>query len=169
MVNFYNKEYVDTLKNKKKLHLLLNIGILSLMIITNVVLVIIFSGYPYGSGMKTTFLIISYVITIIFTFLAGMYYEILYLPVRNHYIKVIEVLLGKKEKLTVTVLRMNDEVLDKLSVKFKSFDVVAWSEIQNDYVERTILYDCDYEINFNANQMVEVITCGNILLGYEEK
>ena len=169
MVNFYSKEYVDKLKKKKRLHLLLIISILAIMVITNVILIIVFAGYPYGSGMKTPFLIISNLITIVFTFLAGMYFEIFFVPVRNHYLKVIDALYGKRETSTVTILRMNEDELDKLGVKFKSFDAVAWSNIQNDYVERTVLYDSDFELNFESNQMVDIVTCGNILLGYEEK
>lgn len=169
MVNFYSKQYVDNLKKKKRLHLLLIFSILAIMITINVILVIVFAGYPYGSGMRTPFMIISNVITIFFTFLTGMYFEIFFVPVKNHYAKVLDALFGKKERVTVTVLRMNEDVLDKVGVKFKSFDAVAWSDIQNDYVERTVIYDCDFEVNFVENQMVDIVTCGNILLGYEEK
>lgn len=169
MISFYTQNYVNQLKKKKKLHLLLIISIMAIMIIANVSLIIVFSGYPYGSGKRTTFMIISYIITIIFTFFAGVYFEIIYTPIKNHYAKIIEVLTGKKDESNVTILRFNDEELDKLGVKFKSFDALAWSDIQNDYVERTIIYDCDFEVNFKENQMVDIITCGNLLLSYEVK
>ncbi len=167
MVNFYTQDYMNELKKKKLLHLLAIISIMSVMIITNVILVVVFSDYPYGSGMRTTFMIITYVITIILTFFSGVYFEIVYVPIRNHYLKVFEVLVGKKDKSNVTILRFNYDEQDKLGVKFKSFDAITWSDIQNDYVERTIIYDCDFEPTFTENQMVDVITCGNVLLSYE--
>ena len=169
MVNFYTQKYLDGLKNKKKLHLLVIITIMSIMLITNVIMIINFAGYPYGSGKRVPFTVISCIITVVLTFFSGVYYEIMYVPVKNHYAKVVEVLTGKKDKSNVSILRFNNDELDKLGVKFRSFDALTWSDIQNDYVERTIIYDCDFSVNFNENQMVDVVTCGNVLLSYEVK
>ena len=76
---------------------------------------------------------------------------------------------GNKQSCDVTVLRTNEYLQDKNDVYFKSFDVLEWSELKNDYVERTLFYDCNFDLDFKENQMLNIIICGNTLLAYEVK
>ena len=135
----------------------------------NVILIVVFADKPFGSNLRNTFQTISYVLTIILTFIAGIYYEIIYAPIKKYYTKIVESLLGKREVADVTILRTYNDILDKSGVKFKTIGVLEWSETQNDYVEREINLDANFDVDFSENQMVKFLVSGNILLGYEVK
>ena len=169
MTYFYDNKFLKKIKNRKNLHFALIVSIMAIMLISNVILIVIFADKPVGSRLRNTFQTITYVITVILTFFAGLYYEIVYNPIKKYYLKIVESLIGKREIVEVTVLRISNELSDKYSVKFKSLDVLEWSNIQNDYVEREIYFDANLELPLEENQMVKLLTCGNILLGYEVK
>lgn len=169
MTCFYDNKFLKKIKNRKNLHFALIVSIMAIMLITNVILIVIFADKPVGSGLRNTFQTITYVITVILTLFAGLYYEIIYAPLKKYYFKIVESLIGKRELIEATVLRISNELSDKYSVKFKSLDVLEWSDIQNDYVEREIYFDANLELPLEVNQMVKLLTCGNILLGYEVK
>ncbi len=167
MTYFYDNNFLNNLKKKKNFHLAIIISIMAIMLVTNVILIVVFADKPFGSGLRTVYQTSTYVITVLLTFIAGLYYEIVYVPLKKYYFKVIESLMGKREIIDVTVLRVYNELLDKSAVKFKSFNVLEWSDIQNDYVEREIFFDANLELPFKENQMVKILTSGNVLLGYE--
>ena len=169
MTYIYNNNFLNKLKSKKQLHLSIVVSIFLLMIISNAILIVIYADKPVGSNLRNTFQLITYLITVILIFIAGLYYEIFYVPLKKYYLKLVECLLGKKQVSDVTVLCIYNEISDKSSVKFKRLDVLEWSEIQNDYTHREIYFDANIELEFQDNQMVKILTCGNMLLGYEVK
>ncbi|MBO5888826.1 MAG: hypothetical protein J6Q58_01650 [Clostridia bacterium] len=169
MIYFYDKDFLNKIKSKKKVHCLIIVLIMAIMLLTNVILIVSFADKPYGSNLRNAYQTASYVITIVLTFISGLYYEILYAPLKKYYYRIIETLNGKKEYSDVTVLRVYNDFSDKFGVKYKRFDALEWSDIQNDYVEREIYFDASVDINFEENQMVKLLTCGNLLLGYEVK
>ncbi len=169
MTSFYNTEYLNKLKNKKALFLGLILSIMLIMLLINAILIINYSTLPYGVGLRPTYIAISSIVTVILVFLSAFLFQIVYAPIRNYYNKILELLRGKKESNLVTVLSIEDFVSNKLGIEYKSVTVLVWSDIKNDYVETTILFDANFDIDAKVNQMVSVITCGNILLAYEVK
>ncbi len=165
----YTSEYLNKIKGQKRLNLIVVLSLIAVMLIINAVLIIVFAGMPFGSGLKPYFILASSVSTVILTFIICMYYQIIYAPIKSYYLKILEILSGKRFNDTVTVLRVNDYPSDKLGVEFTSFDVLVWSDTQNDYVERTVLVDANFKLDIVENQMVTMVTCGNILLSYEVK
>ena len=167
MTYLYNAEYLKKVRKTKNLHLFVFIAILFVYLVLNVILLIIYANQPYGSNLITYFKIATYVSSAVFIFTAGIYYFLVFSPKNKTYLTVLNVLTGKKESGDVTGLRLHEEINDIKGVYFKSFDVLEWSDIRNDYVEITINYDASYNLSVKENQMLKIIVCGNILLAYE--
>ncbi len=169
MTNFYNAEYLKKLKSKKTVVLSVVLLIMLVMLLVNVILIINYSTLPYGVGLRPTYIAISCTVTVILVFISAFLFQIMYSPIKNYYNKIVDLLRGNKQSDLVTVLNVDEFKSNKLGIEYKSLTVLVWSDAQNDYIERTILYDANFDIDVKVNQMANVITCGNVILAYEVK
>ncbi len=169
MVAFYNDEYLKKLKNKKTCLLSIVISVMVIMLLINTILIINYSTLPYGVGLRPTYIAISCAVTVVLVFLSAFLFQTLYMPIRNYYNKILSLLRGEKRTDLVNVLNIDEFKSNKLGIEYKSVTVLVWSDAKNDYVESEILFDANFDVDFNVNQMVNIITCGNTLLAYEVK
>jgi hypothetical protein len=97
------------------------------------------------------------------------YIEIVFLKYRRYYNLIIDSVTSLRTTSDVTVLRINNDLNDKNGSDFTSFDVLEWSTIKNDYVERTISVDVKANVKFNKDDMLKIVSANGVLLAYEVK
>lgn len=168
MTNFYTQNYIDkTLRQKRRcLAVYLTVAIvLSLVIISTIVLNAIF---PYNYGHRPILLAILITATVILVLFSFIYLQIVYGKVAA-YLNFLGTLLQKiSVTSTATVIRVNGQV-NSLEIDYYSIDVLEWSSVKQDYVERTIFIDAEFKnLGLEKNDIITVTTASNYMLAYKK-
>ena len=141
--------------------------VLSLIAVIDTILIVIYANEPFITKYRNVLLYSLYFINILGVFILFFYFELLYLRVHKYYNKILDCVYGQKTASTVSVLSVNFELFENSGVEFYSFDALEWSDSKNDYIERTIICDAEFNLSFIEGQMIDVVTCGSMLIGYE--
>lgn len=169
MKYLYTNELMRNLKKKRNINLTLLIFFVIFATLFETILIYKFSREPYGANNRIIYQVIMYSFTIISVFGIIFYLEIFYLKYRRYYLLIIDCVTSQRTTSEATVLRINHDLNDKNGIDFTSIDVLEWSSIKNDYVERTLSVDSKFETNLNPNDMIKIITANGVLLAYEVK
>ena len=169
MVSVYTNSMISNLKKKSLKNLTILILIVVFTIIFEGALLFLFSREPYGTPYKIYYQIVMYSFAIIAVFSIIFFIEIVYLKCRRYYVFIIDSISSQRSTSEGTVIRVNEEIYDKKGVQLKSIDLLEWSKIKNDYVERTVNVDANHNTILKPNDMITIITSNGVLLAYEIK
>ncbi len=170
MTEFYTTSYLDDIKNKKRNLLISYFAALFIVISMILAIMIIYSKQPFGTDLRTPFLIAIIVLTVIFIIYSFIFFSISYGRIKKYYNYLYNALFCKPEFAKVTVLSVYKDVREVVGVEFYTLNVLCWSNLKNDYVERNVYVDCEFGVdNFNKNDVLSVKLNANYLLGYQKE
>ncbi len=167
MTNFYTNEYLEKIKRQKNKLLTIYFIILAVCVLIEVV-VIGFNAYlPYMHEYKTLLTIILYATGVLFTVFSFLYLQITYGKVSEYYKFVSQTMIKRKTTSSVTVIRIHYQTQTN-KIDYYTIDVLEWSNTENDYVERTVLVDCEFkDLDFKVDEILTITTSSNFLTAYK--
>lgn len=170
MKELYTNGYVLNIKNKRSKQKTIYFIVLAVAVLIITGIYIYFSTEPYGANSRTPLLIalISVIfLTIVYSFL---HFDILYGRLNKYYDFLVCNVLGARETKKVTVLSVSYDTTTKDNLDFYTITVLDWSEIQNDFVERTIYIDSEIEVkDIKEGEIITIQTNSNYLLAYQKE
>ena len=122
----------------------------------------------FSTPLEIPLLIIILSIGALFTVFSVVFLTIPYGRLKKYCEILGDFLDNEKVVSEVTVLGIDKTVTVKYGVDFYRLNVLEWSTIENDYVERSILVDNEIKtLDFKVNDIVKIVTTSNMLIGYE--
>ena len=168
MVNLYSEETYLKENTRRIKYLYLYIAALILVVICETALMIYYATRPFGTPLEIPLLIIILSIGALFTVFSVVFLTIPYGRLKKYCEILGDFLDNEKVVSEVTVLGIDKTVTVKYGVDFYRLNVLEWSTIENDYVERSILVDNEIKtLDFKVNDIVKIVTTSNMLIGYE--
>ncbi len=162
----YVNKYAKKLKNYKKSYAI----IATIVAILIVGIIIYYALEPYGTKLRTPLLIALISIIILFVTYSFLHFGYTYGSVKKYYNFLVCSACGKRTLSKVTVLNVFYEPVDKNGFDCYRIVVLEWSELSNDYVERTLYIDCQVSVtDLSEGDIVSVYTNANYLLAYKKE
>ena len=123
---------------------------------------------PFGTPLEKPLLAIILTLGGLFTAFSVVYLTIPYGRIKKYCEVLCDFLDNEKAESDVTILGVDYNLTVKYGVDFYRLNVLEWSTINNDYVERNVLVDNEIKtLNFKKNDIVKIVTTSNMLIGYE--
>ena len=170
MTEFYSTSYLDNIKNKKR-NLIISYFV-ALFIVFSIILtiLIIYSNEPFGTNLRIPLLVTIILIIVLFIIYSFIFFTISYGRIKKYYNFLYYAIFSKHEIAKVTVISVYKDVREILGVDFYTINVLCWSNLENDYVERNVYVDCEFGVdNFNKNDVLTIKLNSNYLLGYQKE
>ena len=146
MTEFYSASEYLTIKNSKR-NLLIGYFIsLAVCLAIIVAIMIIYANEPYGTSLRTPFLIALIAIIVLFVTYSFVFFNIKIGRLKKYQYFVYYAIYGRTETTKATVVAVNNSITDFGGFDCRSLDVLVWSDIENDYVTRLIYYDVEKDI-----------------------
>ncbi len=169
MVEFYNEEYlykIDRQRFNLKLIYVISL-IFSIALILTLTILIAFQPYDTKFEKVSRWIIAIYLsVYIIFSFI---YLKIPYARVKYYQYFVLDCMRFAKNQEQVTIVGINNETTYKNGVDFYYLDIIEWSERENDFINRSVLVDCEIKnLDLNKGEIVTITTASNVLIAYEK-
>lgn len=170
MTELYTTDYLEKIKIKKR-NLLISYFVISCVALSIIAtIMIIYSNEPFGTSLRLPFLIALVVICVSFVFYSFVFFNISYGRIRKYYNFVYYAIFSKKDVEKVTVIANYNQVREVLGVEFYTLNVLCWSAIENDYVERNLYVDCELNVeSFSKNDVLTVSLNSNYLVAYKKE
>ena len=171
MEKFYNEELYNEL-NKSRVKLR-NIYIVLLV----VALLLVISGIvyitllPYNTTTEKVLTAIIITFAVLFSFFSFIYFSIPYARLSSYQKFIYECLHNDTVVTNVTILNVDyNDFSTKYGVDYYHLNVLEWSSVHDDYLERSILVDKEIKVlKVKEGEIIEVETSGNRLIAYEIK
>lgn len=167
MIELYSTSYYNKIKEKKRKLLTSYFIVLGLFLAVIIAIMITYANEPYGTKLRTPFLVALIVISIVFVVYSFIFFSITYGRLKKYEYYLYFTVFGKHEVIKATVIDVNNSTKDVGGVDFYSFTALVWSDIQNDYVERLIYVDCELNFDVNVNDVLTIKVNSSYLVGYE--
>lgn len=163
----YEEDYLDKIQIQRKRLLVTYIVLLSVIVVAVVLSIIYYSTRPYKWEYGTLFKTIVIVVAALFVVFSTIFLEIPFGRVNRYYKLIKDLFSNELLKSNVTFISFDDRKINKYGVDFYYINVLEWSDIENDYVERSIMVDKERKVKeFRKGEIFEVYTAGNILFKY---
>ena len=170
MRELYSKDYIQDIKHKRKIQSLIYIIVLAVAISIVVGIYLYFMTLPYGSKARTPLLIVLIVVIFLTITYSFLHFDILYGKLNRYYEYLTCNVCGLRETKKVTVLNVFYQKQTKEKLDFYTIQVLDWSSVQNDFVERTIYIDCEIKVDdIFEGDIVTIVTNSNYLLAYKKE
>ncbi len=170
MKEFYSIDYYTKFTKKKKSLLTVYFAIFALVTLLLVTIYLIYANEPYGTKLRTPFLIAIISIAVVFIAYSFVFFTITYGRLKKYCFYLYYAVFGNKETAKITVLDYCLQPKDNGGLEFYSLDVLIWSELDQDYVERTIYVDAEFLIDdIKINDIVTVVLNANYLVAYKKE
>ena len=168
MTELYTTAYYEKIKKQRKNLLNTFLVVLAVYVALIVAIMVIYANEPFGTSLQIPLLIALVVFTVAFVVYAFIFFTISYGRIKKYEYYLYFSVFGKYEILKGTVIEINNFVKDVNGVDFNSFTVLVWSDIKNDYVERLIYVDCEFSVDVNVNDVLDLKVNSSYLLGYKK-
>lgn len=170
MTELYTTDYLDKIKSKKQNLLISYFIMLGVAFAIVTIIMIIYSKEPFGTKLRLPFIIALIVICVFFVVYSFIFFNISYGRIKKYYNFVYYALFSKLDVERVTVIANYNQIREVLGVDFYTLNVLCWSSIENDYVERNLYVDCELDIeNFSKNDVLTVKLNSNYLVAYKKE
>ena len=168
MIELYSEElYIKENKRRIK-YLLVYLALLFIVIAIETALLVYFATRPFGTPLETPLLIIILSLGGVFTAFSVLYLTIPYGRLKKYCDILCDFLDNEKVTSDVTVINFDYTVTVKYGVDFYRLNLLEWSEIEDDYVERSVLVDNEIKnLDFNSGDILKITTTSNMLIAYE--
>ncbi|MBE7081117.1 MAG: hypothetical protein E7372_00975 [Clostridiales bacterium] len=164
---FFNEEFYKA-KKQRKIVLSIYFVVLAVYSVLSVGFFLWFRTLPYKSTEITTVKFLHYGITAIFVIFSFIYLGVPFKRVNRYYKMTINMIHGLKETFVAVFLEYDENIRDKDGVDYKSLIFLEWNKYKQDFYERRVLVPYEKEFpKFEANQNIEFITQGNVLVSYK--
>lgn len=170
MTEFYSINYYQSIMKKKNDALKVYAFVSLIFVFMVVLLMILYANEPYGTSLRTPFLIVLIAITVIFVGYSFVFFVITYGRLKKYCFYLYYAVFGSKESAKVTILNYDLTPKDNGGIDFYTLNVLIWSDTDNNYVERTIYVDAEFTIeDIKINQILTVELNGNYLVAYQKE
>ncbi len=167
MTELYLESHYDKIKKQKRNLLISYFVALGVFLAIVATIMIIYANEPYGTQLRTPFLIVLIVISVTFVIYSFIFFSICYGRIKKYEYYLYFAVFGKHEIIKATVIDIDNSVKDVGGVDFYSFTALVWSDIKNDYVNRLIYVDCELDFSVNVNEVLTLKVNSSYLVGYE--
>ncbi len=170
MRELYTTDYVNKYANKKKKYKTQYV-IVSIIVSLLVVGIIVFYALePYGTKLRIPLLVALMLLIILFVSYSFLHFGYTYGSVKNYYNFLVCSVCGKRSFSKVTVLNVLYQPLDKGGFDCYRLIALEWSEVANDYVERTLYVDCQVLVDdLKEGDILSIYSNSNYLLAYKKE
>ncbi|MBO5851514.1 MAG: hypothetical protein J6R29_04195 [Clostridia bacterium] len=168
MINFYDENYINKIIRQKNKCLAIYLVVAIILFLIIVATIVLNSIFPYNFGHRPILLAILCVVTVVLVVFSFVYLQIVYGKVAG-YLNFLGLLTQNlKRTATVTVIRVNAQIVSG-QIDYYSVDVLEWSDIDEDYVERSVFIDAEFaNLDFKKDEIITIITASNHLLAYKK-
>ena len=168
MINFYDENYISKLNRQKRSCLAVYFIVAIFLTLVIVSAIVLNSILPYNFGHRPILLSIVIVATIVLVIFSFIYLQICYRKVADYTNFVIDLSSRRSVTITATIIRVNAQVVSGV-IDYYSVDVLEWSNVENDYVERSVFVDAEINnLEFNKDEIVTFVTASNYLIAYKK-
>lgn len=170
MREFYEYNYLSAMFKKRK-NLIIFYTILAVICLLAVVAIIIFySKLPYGTNLRYPLMITMIVIVTLFSVYSFVFFNITFGRLNKYCDYLSYACRGNAEITKVTVLDFYNQPIEHSGNDFFRVNVLIWSDIQNDFVERMLYVDNEFSLDdVNVGDVITVKVKSNCLLGYKKE
>lgn len=170
MRELYTTEYVNKYIRKRSNYKISYVIISILTAIFVVGLMVYYAFEPYGTNLRVPFLVLIIIVTILFIIYSFIHFGYTYGTVNKYYRYLVFSVCGKRTLSKVTVLNVLRDPVDKDGFDCYRIIILEWSDITNDYVERTLYVDYEISItDLSEGDIITVSTNSNYLLAYKKE
>lgn len=170
MREFYQNDYLSEMFKKRK-NLILFYAILTCVVVLLLASIIIFyAQLPYGTRLRLPLMIALIVIVVLFVFYSFMFFNITFGRLNKYCEFLAFACRGNIEISKVTVIDFYNQPIDYSGNDFFRVNVLIWSEIENNYVERLIYVDNEFTLeDVKVGDVLTAKLKSNYLLGYKKE
>ena len=168
MTELYSTSYYSKIKKHRQNLLKSYFVVLAVYIAIIVAIMIIYANEPFGTTLTLPLLVALIVFSVAFVSYSFIFFSISYGRLKKYEYFLYFSIFGKHEIIKGTVIEVNNCVKDVSGVDFNSFTALVWSDIKNDYVERLIYVDCEFNVDVKEGDVLTLKLNSSYLLGYEK-
>ena len=162
-------EYLKIKKNKRNL-LIFYFASLIVCLVAIVVIMLIYSNEPFGTPLRTPFLIAIIVICVLFVVYSFVFLGIKFGRLKKYQYFVYYSVYGRFESIRATIISVNNSISEIGGFDCRSLEVLAWSDIENDYVTRLIYYDVEKQIpDVKVDDVLTFKLSSNYIVAYRKE
>jgi hypothetical protein len=168
MIQFFDEEIINKIKEQRKKTLITYFIVLSVYLLISGVLLGWYLTLPYRSETIATVKWIHFPITAVFAIFSYIYMGIPYKRVNKFYKLCLNLKNGLKESFTAIFTGYSENLAIKDGVDCKELCFTEWNKYKQVYYERRVfvLYEMEFpQIPIGA--IVNFTTQGNVLISYE--
>lgn len=170
MRELYTTEYVEKYARKKNNYKIFYIILSILFGLSIVGIMVYYALEPYGTNLRTPLLIALILLTVSFITYTFIHFGYTYGTVNKYYNFLVFSACNKRIQSKVTILNVLYETVDKDGLDCYRLIVLEWSDVANDYVERTIYIDCQISVtDLKEGDIVTILSNSNFLLAYKKE
>ncbi len=170
MRELYSTKYIEKYKNVKKRMEIRYVLVLIISILAIAGDLVYYALEPYETNLRVPLMLLLFAVTIFIISYSFVFFSLTYRRVRDYFSFLIFLVCGKRTVEKVTVLGVYGDVVDKSGVDSTRIEVLEWSDLANDYVERVIYVDTELEVTDIAEgDIITVATNGSYLLAYSKE
>lgn len=165
---FYDNQYLDKYFKKRK-SLLIIYSIIAFIAVASVVgIIFYYSNLPFMTELRYPLMVAMIVIIFLFTMYSFIFFSITFGRINKYCDYLSYACRGNSETTQVTVLDIYNQTIDYSGNDFFRLNVLIWSELENNFVERIIYVDNEFTLdNVSVGDVITVKIKSSCLLGYE--
>lgn len=168
MMNFYEEDYLVKINRQKRRCLAVYFVVAVILTLIIVTAIVLNSIFPYNFGHRPILLSVVIVSTLLLVVFSFVYLQICYKKVAEYYNFIVSLISRKSTSINATIIRANAQVVSGV-IDYYSVDVLEWSIVDNDYVERSVFIDAEMQnLDLNKGEIVTLVTVSNYLIAYKK-
>lgn len=168
MVEIYNDGDYAVVKKQKKIFLTVFFVTLAALLAVNIAVFVFYTRQEYKTPLKTPLIAFCIITCSVYAIIYYILFAIKFKRI-NSYMRMLDYFKkGLSEQGRHAFVRVDSSVTEKDGVRFLPLVFLEWSDKEQDYFERNILFDVEKPVpEFKKGQMILHKTQGNILVAYE--